>query len=145
MSDPDLTAADISYLSDCRLIASENYAFYEKMYDMITPHVDKDILGRVMAQKKDFIDAVTMLVSSFGQTTSISGPRTQELVLSLPANDVKPGSNQDLNAMINLHETRFDKAMRLTLEQVKDEMTLEVLKHHRDAATIANLAMTESE
>lgn len=142
--EPELKPLDVSSLSDCRLIAAENYAFYEHLYDRIVPHFDKDVLGRVMAQKKEFMDVVQKLVASQSMATAAVIPSTQDVFLSLPA---KPMEEQDparIREFVQIHESRFEEALELTLNQLEDATIVDVMRHHRDAAFLALQAMFET-
>lgn len=144
MSEPELTALDHSCLSDCRIIAAENYAFYDWMYDTLSSQFDKEIVGRVMAQKKDFIDVIESILDNDEQDTSISDPsKTQNLILTLPANDVDDTSEETIRDFVSIHEDRFEEAVNQTLKQLTDETTIDLMKHHLEAAQIAKSALFE--
>ena len=144
MSEAKLKPLDVSLLNDCRLIAAENYTFYNRMYDRIITHFDKEVIGRVMAQKKECIDAIERLLSAQVVEPSTSVPETQKLVLSLPADEKNETDPSKVVDIVENHESLFEDALTLTLEQLEDETTMEVLRHHRDAAFIAKQAMFET-
>lgn len=146
MSAHDLTPEDMSYLGDCRLIAAENYAFYERIYTAKSFLVDKEIVGRVMAQKKDFIDAISSLMENTEiEDVATEVPETQDLVLTLPSNDQFVLDTDSLHKFVLSHEDKFDQALRRTLENVSCGSIKELLGHHLEAARLALQALGPDE
>lgn len=141
--DVDLNPRERSYLSDCRLVAAENHAFYQRIYDGAISCFDQEILGRVMAQKKEFIDAILPLLKTGDRADPNQRfvPKTQDFVLALPPNDVIESNQSSIRQHVFTHEGRFEDALRLTIANIEDEATLKLLEHHRRAGEIAKNAL----
>lgn len=135
MTEADLTTKTLNALEDCRSTALNNISFYESFYDELDDGPDKDVMGRVMAQKQSFVGAVDAVLSNH----EINSDETQQ---NKPANDCD--SIIECGSELGQHlkqEVKFQAALEKCISLTNDEVLEDLLNHHLEAAEIAITAI----
>jgi len=126
-----MTPETLKKLALCQTIARDNLSYYGSIFDTIREGADRDMVGRAMAQKQDFISAVEVILN---KCRAGSG---KDLEL-LAANDSGAPSVDAAEELRQLeHEAMFRDALASCLEKSQDDALSELLSHHIEAAEIA--------
>lgn len=139
-----LNQFELKYLSTCLHVAAENLAFYEQNYKAVTTEPHKSILGRLMAQKKECVQALGVLSMSKSEPK----PPLQKLGFELEGmpqarHNPNQRSVQKFPSMVRDHEGRYKQALETTISKVKDPATQFMLKNHLEAAQIGLNAIND--
>lgn len=131
MTDADLTTKTLNALEDCRLTALDNISFYESFYDALEDGSDKEVMGRVMAQKQSFVGAVDAVLSNHEINPD-------EPLQNMPANDCDNiiENSSELGQHLK-QEAKFQAALAKCISLTSDEVLEALLNHHLEAAEIA--------
>lgn len=134
MTDATLTPEALESLRLSRGVALENLRFYECLYDDLEDTVERDKIGRAMAQKQSFIGAVDAILKNH----DVSVPRPPSITPVSDCEDIL----KDIETGEHLeHEERFCSAVEACINVIDDKLTTELLDHHLRAAEIAMSAI----
>jgi hypothetical protein len=139
MSDAGLNRNILDALGVCRLTAEENLLFYQGYYDATDDGPDRETIGRVMAQKQSFIDAIDAVLSNH----EIDCAKLKHLEA---ANDCLSADLDEI-ASLGQHlnqEASFQQAVEHCIDISSDAGLEELLHHHLEAADIALKALKTS-
>lgn len=134
MTDPNLGNQTLSALEACRVIALENIAFYKRVYDDIKKSPDRDAMGRAMGQKHSFVGSVEAILTNHG----ISFENTNALK---PANDCNQTLRSPHSGRYLEREEAFKMSLENCLKVTNDELLIELLQDHLEAADIEMAAI----
>ena len=139
MADRSLKIRTLESLALCRSIAQDNLNYYEGIFDAINGGADRDLIGRAMAQKQDFISAVDVILKKHKNTEA-------QIHIGVVANDRKDIIDERHLADIRQleHEELFEEALAKCLAETDDEALSELLSHHLTAAHLAVSAIKSS-
>lgn len=130
MTKANLENEVLDKLKTCRSIALDNLKFYECLYDSLEDSSERDNIGRAMAQKHSFVGAVDAILNNH----AIDVPDTS---ITAPANDCRDVL-KDIETGEHLEqEERFYGAVQACIHVVSDNLTIDLLKHHLEAAELA--------
>ena len=137
MAQPTLTAQTLNCLVASRDIALDNVRFYERLYDDLEDTVERDNIGRAMAQKHSFIGAVEAILTNHDMAV--------DKVSITPTRESRDGVLECIDSGEHLlHEERFYASLESCVEGVEDDLTTELLNHHMKAAELAVSAIKAS-
>ncbi len=131
MSDKNSNRQVINSLARCRSVARENLNFYEAIFESIKDGSDRDMIGRAMAQKQDFISAVDVVLNSY----EIEKSRKQASVAANDHSHSEIKTSEDIRQLEQ--EVLFKDALSHCLNQTDDEALRELLSHHLEASELA--------
>lgn len=135
MTEAPLTSESLNCLKVCRGVAIDNLRFYEKIYDGLGEGTtERDSIGRAMAQKQSFIGAVDAILSNHDIEMSIVPVTTPADGNADILGGVEPGEHLE-------QEERFCSALQSCIDKADDDLTIELLNHHFEAAKIAVTAL----
>ena len=137
MTEPCLTRHSLVCLERCYEMAAESFTYYECLYDEADDSPDRDILGRAMAQKQDFMSATAAIFKNHDFKSS-------KLDAPVPANDCRQTLKGKSDGAHLEHEESFLDTMRDCMLTIHDDTISELLEHHLDAAQIALKAIKGS-
>jgi hypothetical protein len=129
MTSDTISPRHLSHLALCRLIARENLDYYEGVFESLSNGPDRDMIGRAMAQKQDFISAADVLLNAHESEAA-------QAQTSQAANDHRRTSAEDGLRHLE-HEEHFKDALSECLDKTDDEALRELLSHHLDASELA--------
>jgi len=120
-----------NHLARCRSVARENLIYYETIFESIKEGPDKDMIGRALAQKQDFISAVDVVLNAY----EVDESQTQ---VTWAAND------HSYSEIINCEDLRllkqeelFKDTLSQCLNHMDNEGLRELLSHHLEASELA--------
>lgn len=131
MTRAPLSAESLVGLTICRGVAIASFNLYEEIYDQLDEDtVERESVGRAMAQKTSFIGAVDAILSNHTEEV----PKTPVFKPGYHGNsildEVSPGEHL-------AQERRFLDALNHCIDTVEDDLTIDMLKDHLEAAKIA--------
>ena len=130
MTEAPLGPKALKSLRASRGVALDNLRFYECLYDDLEEGVERDKIGRAMAQKQSFIGAVDAILNNH----DVSAPQSPAITPVNNCGDIL----KDIETGEHLrHEERFFSALQGCVTDIDDEVTVELLNHHLRAAEIA--------
>lgn len=125
-----MTATALRKLKASRLVAMDNLEFYELLYDDMEDTVERDNIGRAMAQKQSYIGAIEAILKN--HEISVLGRTISALA------DDEGDVLQDTEAGEHLtQEERFYASVQACMSEIEDELTVELLNNHLKAAELA--------
>ena len=130
MTEATLTPKALESLRVCRGVALDNLRFYECLYDDLEQTLERDKIGRAMAQKQSFIGAVDAILNNHDVAVPQSPTITPINEYGNILKDIETGDHLEL-------EERFCATVQICIDDVNDELTTELLTHHLKAAEIA--------
>ena len=134
MTEATLTPGALESLRLSRGVALENLRFYECLYDDLEDTVERDKIGRAMAQKQSFIGAIDAILKNHDVSVPQSPPITPVSDCGDILKDIETGEHLE-------HEERFCSAVQSCMAVIDDVLTIELLNHHLRAAQIAMAAI----
>lgn len=138
----ELDQAELECLSMCLHVATENLAFYKLNYQAMRIEPQKSILGRSMAQKKEFIHALNVLFKARPKRR-LPVLRKDCDIEHMPRAVDNPNQRevQKFSSMLSDHEGRYRQALEVTLSKVRNPATRFMLMNHLEAAKIGLSAL----
>lgn len=130
MSKDTLNRTVLSKLDAATLVAHRNLEFYERIYDALIDSRNRDIVGQAMAQKRTFVDAMTLVMKNNKYSTTPAATAAHKM--GVPKADAPPTVGHYL-----IEEDAFRAVLTDCLTLNLDEELSELLIHHMEAANIA--------
>lgn len=132
----ELTQTELDCLSTCLEVATENLIFYELNYQAVRIIPHKLILGRLLAQKKEFIEVIEVLFKAQPDLKFSFHKSIKNEDMPLTKDDPNQREIQMFRPMVNEHEKRFKHALEITISKTRDPARGMMLTNHLAAAQI---------